>query len=164
MFIQCLVCVPGAILGAWNLSGNRRDKKAISDSLSLDSSVCGEGWGGVLCILVMLQDGIGFCPQELTPSLMYPMAHRPKWLTSPCLSWFLYASETLNMLFIYLFCNASLHPQFLLFISQILASLSSCKWKVKMQVTFFFLSIIGGRELKPVCLWQLPLWVIFSTF
>ena len=139
MFIQCLVCVPGAILGAWNLSGNRRDKKAISDSPSLDSSVCGEGWGGVLCILVMLQDSIGFCPQELAPffPLMDAIAHRPKRLTSPCLSWFLYASETLNMLFIYLSCNASLYPHFLLFISQILASLSSCKWKVKMQVTFF---------------------------
>lgn len=49
MCIQCLVCVPDAILGAWSLSGNRRDKKAISDSLSLDSSVCGEGlgWGFV---------------------------------------------------------------------------------------------------------------------
>lgn len=139
MFIQGLVCVPGAILGAWNLSVNRTDKKAISESLNLDSSVCGEGWGGVLCILVMLQESVGFCPQELAPlfPLMYPIAHRPKWCTAPCLSWFLYASETLNMLFIFLSCNAFLYPHFLLFSPQILASLSSCKWKVKMQLTFF---------------------------
>lgn len=141
-FHKCLFrvwCVPGAILGAWNLPVNRRDKKAISDSLNLDSGVCGEGWGGALCILVMLQESVGFCPQELAPlfPLMYPVAHLPKWHTSPCLSWFLYASEILNMLFIFLPCNAFLYPHFLLLIPQILASLFSCKWEVKMQLTFF---------------------------
>lgn len=128
--------------------------------------VCGEGWVGILCTFVMLEESTGFCPRVLPLlfPLVDPAAHCPKWLTSPCLSWFLYVSGTLNMLFFFfLSCNASLYPYFLLFILQILASLSSCKWKVKMQV-IFFLSIIRGRELEPFCLLLFHFGVIFQPF
>ena len=100
--------------------------------------VCGEGWVGILCTFVMLEESIGFCPQVLPPlfPLVYPVAHCPTWLTSPCLSWFLYVSGTLNMLFFFLSCNASLYPYLTFFYSSfkfwLLSPLANGKSKCKL--------------------------------